>query len=174
MSCSCRCPNRAVRCARGWARGGRAGGRAGGRQGEGMASVCEIAMATLSVRSGCGCEVASEHPFAAQSGFEVAQVVSWSLLWQRSSCRAFIWSTQLPSGFEVAPVGGFQMASEQPFRAHGGSDMASEQLFRAHSGFEVAQVASVREIAVFLRRQVATKPRNLPDPRDLRGPKRNY
>ena len=78
------------------------------------------------------------------------------------------------TGFEVAqvaPVRGFEMASEQPFRALSGFEVAPEQPFRAHSGFEVAQMAPVREIAVFLRRQVATKPR---DPRDLPGSKRNY
>ena len=77
------------------------------------------------------------------------------------------------SVFEVAQVG-FEMASEQPFRAHSGCEVTSEQPFRTHSGLEVAQVASVREIAVFLRRQVATKPRDPPDLRDPRGPKRNY
>ena len=83
----------------------------------------------------------SEQPFRAHSGFEVAQ---------------------------VAPVRGFEMASEQPFRAHSGCEVASEQPFRTHSGLEVAQVVSVREIAVFLRRHVAAKLRNLP------SPKRNY
>ena len=72
----------------------------------------------------------SEQPFRAQNGFEVAQ---------------------------AAPVRGFEMASEQRFRAHSGCEVASEQPFRTHSGLEVAQLASVREIAVFLRRQVATK-----------------
>ena len=86
----------------------------------------------------------SEQPFRAHSGFEVAQ---------------------------VAPVRGFEMASEQPFRAPSGFEMAPEQPFRAHSGFEVAQMAPVREIAMFLRRHVATKPRDL---RNSPGPKRLY
>ena len=61
---------------------------------------------------------------------------------------------------QVAPVRGFEVASEQPLRTH--------------SGIEVAQVASVREIAVVLRRQMATKPRDPRDLRDLPTPKRNY
>ena len=89
----------------------------------------------------------SEQPFRAHSGFEVAQ---------------------------VAPVRGFEVASEQPCRAHSGCEVASEQPFRTHSGLEVAQVASVSEVAVFVRRQVATKPRDPRDLRDLPGPKRNY
>ena len=88
--------------------------------------------ATLPVRACSGCEVASEQPFRLHSGFEVAR---------------------------VAPVRGFEMASEQPFRAPSGFEVAPEQPFRGHGGFEVAQLAPVREIAVFLRRQVATKPR---------------
>ena len=91
--------------------------------------------------------MASEQPFRAHSGFEVAQ---------------------------VAPVRGFDVASEQPFQAHSGFKWASEQPVRAHSGFEVAQVAPVREKAVFLSRQVATKLRDLPKPRDPPSPKRNY
>ena len=83
----------------------------------------------------------SEQPFRAHSGFEVAQ---------------------------VAPVRGFEMASEQPFRTPSGFEVAPEQPFRAHSGFEVAEVAPVREITMFLRHQVAMKPRDPP------GPKRNY
>ena len=84
-----------------------------------------------------GFEMASEQPFRAHSGFEVAQ---------------------------VAPVRGFEVASEQPFRAHSGCEVASEQPFRTHSGLEVAQMASMREIAIFLRPQVATKLRSPRDP----------
>ena len=79
---------------------------------------------------------------------------------------------------ELSFHNGFQMASEQPFRilfrAHNSFEVASEQPFRAHSGFEVAQMAPVREIAVFLRRQAATKPPNLRNLRNLRTPKRNF
>ena len=75
---------------------------------------------------------------------------------------------------QAAPVRGFEMASEHPFQAHSGCEVASEQLFRTHSGLEVAQMASVREIAMFLRRQMGTKPRDPQDLRDLPTPKRNY
>ena len=89
----------------------------------------------------------SEQPFRARSGFEVAQ---------------------------MAPVRGFEMASEQPFRAPSDFEVAPEEPFRAHIGFEVAQVAPVHEIAVFLRRQVATKLRNPRNLQNLPSPKRNY
>ena len=98
--------------------------------------------------------MASEEPFRAHSGFEIAS----ELLFQAHSA--------------------FKVASEQtfgvPFPAHSGFEVASEQPFRALSGFEVAQVAPVREIAVFLRRQVATKLRDPRNPRNLPTPKRRY
>ena len=42
---------------------------------------------------------------------------------------------------QVAPVRGFEMASEQSFRAHSSCEVVSEQSVPTHCGFEVAQMA---------------------------------
>ena len=118
--------------------------------------------------------VVSSHP-SVPSSFGAA---IGSAQWLQSGFRA---TFRAHSGFEMLSELHFErivasnwlkwllcVASEQPFRAHTGFEVASEQPFRAHCGFEVAPV---REIAMFLRRHVATKLRDL---RDLPGPKRNY
>ena len=124
--------------------------------------------ATLPIRACSGFEVASEQPFRAHSGFKVAseqpfEHIVASKCFQSNHFERIVASKWLKWLLCVA--------SEQPFRAHSGFEVASEQPFRAHCGFEVAQVAPVREIAMFLRRHVATKPR---DPRNPQSPKRNY
>ena len=123
--------------------------------------------ATLPTRACSGFEVASEQ-FRTHRGFKVASEQPFEHIVASKCFQSNHFERRVASKWLKWFL---CVASEQPFRADSGFEVASEQPFRAHCGFEVAQVTPVREKAVFLRRHVAMKPRDL---RDLRTPKRNY